>query len=267
MKSWLPGGHHGFVFRLACSILVIVVMGGAGALFGLKLVAASTFATATSMTPGLVTPTPPTDNTLGLSVTSGSPGTHVFISASGFQPKESVRPTWNYGGPGTVIVEGSFYYFNPASTADANGVVYMSLFAPNFPTRDYTIAAIGAQSGIVKTAVFHLTPLFETGVVIGNPNTVLRLRGWSFGATEAISMFWNWTSSSNPGTLIGTASTDTKGSFQQSHVCCSRRHTKRRVYTSSSGSNKSGCGVDAIYGRHSTTQHTGECVRLAQFWP
>ncbi|MGZ3609375.1 MAG: outer membrane protein assembly factor BamB family protein [Ktedonobacteraceae bacterium] len=213
MKSWLSDEHYGCVFRLVCSIFVVVVMGGAGALFGLKLVAASTFATATRATPSLVTPTPPSDNTLGLSVTSGPPGTHVFISASGFQPKESVRPTWNYGGPGTVIVEGSFYYFNPAGTADANGVVYMSLFAPNFPTRDYTIAAIGAQSGIVKTAVFHLTPLFETGVVIGNPNTALRLRGWSFGATEAISMYWNWTSSSNPGTLIGTASTDTKGSF------------------------------------------------------
>ena len=213
MKSWLSGEHYGFVFRLVCSIFVVVVMGGAGALFGLKLVAASNFATATLATPSLVTPTPPSDNTLGLSVTSGPPGTHVFISASGFQPKESVRPTWNYGGPGTVIVEGSFYYFNPASTADANGVVYMSLFAPNFPTRDYTIAAIGAQSGIVKTAVFHLTPSFETGVVIGNPNTVLRLRGWSFGANEAISMYWNWVSSSNPGTLVGIASTDTKGSF------------------------------------------------------
>ncbi|MGZ6356508.1 MAG: outer membrane protein assembly factor BamB family protein [Ktedonobacteraceae bacterium] len=213
MKSWLSGGHPGFVFRLVCSILVIVVMGGAGAVFGLKLVAASNFATATSMTPSLVTPTPPSDNTLGLSVTSGPPGTHVFISASGVRPKESVRPTWNYGGPGTVIVENSFYYFNPASTADANGVVYMSLFAPTFPTRDYTIAAIGAQSGIVKTAVFHLTPSFETGVVIGNPNTVLRLRGWSFGAKEAISMYWNWVSSSNPGTLVGKASTDSKGIF------------------------------------------------------
>ena len=130
MKSWLSGGHHGFVFRLACSILVIVVMGGAGAVFGLKLVAASNFATATHTTPSLVTPTPPSDNTLGLSVTSGPPGTHVFISASGFQPKESVRPTWNYGGPGTVIVENSFYYFNPASTGGCErGRVYESLRA------------------------------------------------------------------------------------------------------------------------------------------
>ncbi len=153
MKSWLLGGRNGFIFRIACSMLVIVVMGGAGALFGLKLVAGSNVAAATSMAPNLVTPTPPSDNTLGLSVTSGPPATHVFISASGFQPKESVRPTWNYGGPGTVIVEGSFYYYNPASTADANGVVYMSLYTPNFPTRDYTIAAIGAQSGIVKYQV------------------------------------------------------------------------------------------------------------------
>ena len=213
MKSWLPGWHNEFVIRILCSFMVIGVMGGAGALIGFKLVVASNYSTAKGMSPGIVTPTPPSNNTLGLSVTSGPPGTHVFISASGFQPKESVRPTWNYGGPGAVVVEGSFYYFNPAGTADANGVVYMSLFAPNFPTRDYTIAAIGAVSGIVKTAVFHLNPSFETGVVIGNPNTVLRLRGWSFGANEAISMYWGWVSSGNPGTLIGTASTDTKGSF------------------------------------------------------
>ncbi len=213
MKSWLSGWRNGLFLRIACSVIVIVVMGGAGAVFELKLVAASNFSAATGMTPNLVTPTPPSDNTLGLSVTSGPPGTHVFISASGFQPKESVRPIWNYGGPGSVIVENSFYYYNPASTADANGVVYMSLFAPTFPTRDYTIAAKGALSGIIQTAVFHLTPSFETGIVIGNPNTVLRLRGWSFGAKEAISMYWNWSSSSNPGTLIGKASTDSKGIF------------------------------------------------------
>ena len=130
-----------------------------------------------------------------------------------FSPKRVFDQYGIMAGPGTVVTENSFYYFNPASTADANGVVYMSLFAPTFPTRDYTIAVKGAQSGIIKTANFHLTPSFETGVVIGNSNTVLRLRGWSFGAKEAISMYWNWVSSSNPGTLIGTASTDTKGSF------------------------------------------------------
>ena len=85
MKSWSSGWHNGFVFKFACSILVVIVaMGGAGAIFGLKLVAASNFSTATSMTPNLITPTPPLDNTLGLSVTSGPPGTHVYISASRF---------------------------------------------------------------------------------------------------------------------------------------------------------------------------------------
>ena len=43
MKSWLSGGHNGFVFRMVCSILVIVIMGGVGAVCGLKLVAASIF--------------------------------------------------------------------------------------------------------------------------------------------------------------------------------------------------------------------------------
>src|SRR5215471_1653665 len=118
MKIRLPGCRKGIFLRIACSFLVIVVMGGAGAIFGLKLVAASSFSSTRAFTPNLVTPTPPSDNTLGLSVTSGPPGTHVFISASGFQPFETVRPTWNYGGPGTILVEKSFFYFNPAGTAD-----------------------------------------------------------------------------------------------------------------------------------------------------
>jgi hypothetical protein len=192
MANWLISRRKGAFFRITCSLLVIVVMGGAGATLGLKLVSASNNSTATGVKPNIMTPTPPSDDSLGLSVNSGPPGTHLFISASGYQPKESVRPTWNYGGPGSIVIEKSFYDFNPAGTADASGVVNMSLFVPTFPTRDYTIAAIGGSSGIVKTAVFHLTPSFETGIFIGNPGTVLRLRGWGFQVKEAISMYWNW---------------------------------------------------------------------------
>jgi hypothetical protein len=80
MKS-RSSGCSGFVFKMACSILVIVVMGGTGALIGFKLVAASNFAAASSMLPNPVTPTPSWDHTLGLSVTSGPEGMHVFISS------------------------------------------------------------------------------------------------------------------------------------------------------------------------------------------
>ena len=100
--------------------MVVVVMGGAGAAFELRLASASGNSTLDGITSGEVSPTPPSDNTLGLSATSGPPGTHVFISGSGYAPGETVQPIWNYNGPGTGVAEKSFYYFNPTSEGRNN---------------------------------------------------------------------------------------------------------------------------------------------------
>lgn len=159
----------------------------------------------------LPTPTPPSDNTLGLSTTSGPAGTHVFISASGYQPGEPVRPIWNYGSKAQVIEE-SFYYFNPVGIADANGVVYESFWTPTTVAGTYTIAAVGLKSGVVKTATFQIVPGLDLGIYIGPPGTILRLRGWSFGYRETLKIFWNW-APRNSGTLISEASSDTMGDF------------------------------------------------------
>lgn len=208
MKSWLSGRRKTGFIRIVCLLVVIVMMGGAGAALELKITGASA-----ALNSSIASPTPPSDNTIGLSPTSGIPGTHVFIAGSGYMPGEIVQPIWNYSGPGTGVIEKSFYYFNPTSKADVNGVVNESIFVPANATKAYTIAAKGLTSNIVKTAVFQLTSSIETGIFIGNPGTVLRLRGWSFGAKETVSMYWNWNAGS--GQLIGTATTDKYGSFSK----------------------------------------------------
>ncbi len=149
--------------------------------------------------------------TLNLSATSGTVGTHIFISGSGYKPGETVRPYWNYGGSGTVVQENNFYYFSPSGVADANGNASMSIFIPGFPTGNYTIAGKGLTSGIVDTAVFHLVPNVETGLYIGPAGSVLRLSGWGFAAKEAITLYWNWNGTT--GLKAATATTDSHGTF------------------------------------------------------
>jgi len=154
--------------------------------------------------------------TTSLSATSGPPGTHIFITVSGYGSQEKVQPIWNYNGTGRPLYENSFYYFSPIGTTDTTGAAHTSIFIPTYSFGNYTIAVKGLTSGIISTAVFHLTPMVETGIYIGKPGTTLRLRGWGFGLKENISLYWNWVSPANPGQAIGgTTVSDNKGTFNR----------------------------------------------------
>lgn len=171
---------------------------------------------------------------LALNVTSGTVGTHIFLSGSGYTPGEIVRPTWNYGGTGTVVTENSFYYFNPSGVADANGTASMSIFIPGYSTGNYTIAGIGLTSGLIETAVFHLIPNVETGLSIGPAGSVLRLGGWGFAAKEAITLYWNWNGTT--GQTAGTASTDAHGAFSNRAFTVPATTANRTYTVAASGS-------------------------------
>lgn len=210
-----------FTWKPFLSILLIIVamLAASSILFGpLSL----TFAVSSNKGPGKVihsdqiipTPTPPSGNALGLSATSGTPGTHVFMSASGYTPGETVQGIWNYKGPGTGLQEKSFYLFNPNATADANGVVNESLFTPLTITGTYTIAAVGAKSNVVRTATFQSVPSLDLGIYTGQPGTVLRFNGWGLGYREEVKLYWNW-SPTNNGQFISNAVSDTKGDFSK----------------------------------------------------
>jgi outer membrane protein assembly factor BamB len=203
-----------FVTILSYLVMVVALTGGVG--LSLFHVSASSGKDAEHklLSPNMLTPTPtpPTDNTIGLSATSGPPGTHIFIAASGYQPREQVQEVWNYQGPGTGISQHSFYYFNPIGTADANGVVYESFNAPFATVGTYPIAAIGLKSHIVKTATFQLVPALDLGLYVGLPGSVLRFNGWGFASREIVTLYWNWTPTSI-GQKITTATADTYGNF------------------------------------------------------
>jgi len=148
---------------------------------------------------------------LTLSPTSGAPGTHLLLTGSGFTPGEHVEPIWNYTGPGTGVVQKSFYEFNPIVVADATGAANTSFWVSATAAKSYTVALKGLTSGVVATAPFQVTPSVDLGAYVGPTGTTLRLRGWGFGAKEAIQVFWNYQQSGQ--TVIAKASSDSKGDW------------------------------------------------------
>jgi len=160
---------------------------------------------------GLIQPPPiPTDSSLAMSSTIGSPGDKIFIAASGFTVGEQVEPIWNYSGPGTGIAQKSFYYFNPITNADSNGGAQTNFWIPEAAAGTYTIAFVGLTSGVIRTASYQVVPEIDLGVYIGGQT--LRFTGWGFGAAEAVNIYWNYTGPGT-GTLIAQATSDHQGFF------------------------------------------------------
>ena len=197
-------------------VIVFGFIGGAGLTFVTIFHTAANSNHVLTASPGITpSPTPPQDNTIGLSASSGSPGTHLFLAATGFTPGEYVQPVWNYQGPGTGTLEKSYYYFAPVRAADTTGSTVESLFVPTGVAGNYTIAMVGQKSGVVKTAPFQVVPGLDPGVYIGPPGTVLRIIGWGFAKYDKVNLYWNWTSTNN-GQQIGTVAANQKGQLGQS---------------------------------------------------
>jgi len=156
-------------------------------------------------------PTAQAAGTLTISPTSGAPGTHVLLSAGGFTAGEFVQIYWDYKGPGTGILQKSFYEYNPKVMADANGNIADSLWVPASATRAYVIAAVGQSSGVVATAPFQLTPSVDIGEAIGVAGSTLRFTGWAFGVKEPIQVYWDYQQSDQA--LAVKAATDSKGDW------------------------------------------------------
>ncbi len=160
---------------------------------------------------GLIQPPPiPTDTSLAMSSTQGSPGDKIFIAASGYTPGEQVEPIWAYNGPGTGIAQKSFYEFNPITFANSTGGALTNFWIPEATAGTYTIAALGLTSGVLRTATYQLLPELDLGVYQNAPT--LRLTGWGFGAAETINVYWNYTGPGT-GTLITQAISDHEGFF------------------------------------------------------
>jgi len=160
---------------------------------------------------GLIQPPPiPTDTSLAMSSTVGSPGDKIFIAASGYTSGEQVEPIWNYTGPGTGIPQKSFYEFNPITFADATGGAQTNFWIPESLAGTFTIAFVGLTSGVVRTASYQVVPEIDLGNYEGGQT--LRLTGWGFGSVEAVNIYWNY-SGPGTGTLISQAQSDHEGFF------------------------------------------------------
>ncbi len=149
--------------------------------------------------------------TLVLSQVSGAPGTHLFLSGGGFTAGELVDAYWNYTGPGTGVLQKSFYEYNPTVPADASGNASTSFWLSATHAGAYTVALVGRSSGVVDTASFQLTPQLDLGVYVGSVGTILRFRGWGFGVKEPVTVYWQYQQSDQA--TAAKASTDSKGDW------------------------------------------------------
>jgi outer membrane protein assembly factor BamB len=132
----------------------------------------------------------------------------IVVNGKNFGANETVKVYWNYTGPGTGTLEAT-------TTTDATGT-----FSTNFyildvlsPTGNYTMAGVGQTSGTVATATFTLLPQLYVRAQAGGSGSPTTVIGNAFGAYEAVKIYWNYISSSNPGKLLTTVNGDANGSF------------------------------------------------------
>jgi uncharacterized repeat protein (TIGR01451 family) len=143
--------------------------------------------------------------TITLSASSGSAGSRVTLTGTGFDPGEQVRPNWDINTPNAVAMK-SFYDWNPIVVADASGTARTDIFVPVVIAGGHTISLVGLTSGVVDSSAFTVVPRLDTGSHVAPVGTTLSLTGWDLGYRESVTVTWN-------GTQIATASTDSKGSF------------------------------------------------------
>ncbi len=133
------------------------------------------------------------------------PDSLIGVTGANYGTHETVNVYWNYTGPGTGTLEGS-----PTTTASGGFTFYFT--TPLASTGTYTIAGVGQTSGSVATGTFKLLPGLFVTPQAGGPGTAIQVTGNDFGVGETVNIYWNY-NGAGTGTLIGTAITDSTGSF------------------------------------------------------
>jgi uncharacterized repeat protein (TIGR01451 family) len=146
-----------------------------------------------------------TTGSLTLSATSGSAGTRILLTGTGFVPGELVQPYWDYG-TATAITMKSFYLYNPIVTADPSGTARTDTFLPVKPGGPHSLSLVGQTSGTVDTAAILLVPRLDAGSVIAPAGTTLQFTGWDLGNKDPFTVSFN-------GTPVASGTTDLKGFF------------------------------------------------------
>jgi hypothetical protein len=134
---------------------------------------------------------------LSLSQSSGSPGTKLTVSGSGFAPAETVN----------IYVHGTG--FPPLHTmTDAGGSFTITAREGQAPYGPMDIYAVGQSSGKLGAAALFVTPGLIMNPMTGVPGGTTNVEGLGFGAGESVAMYWN-----NPRQLLGSATANSRGSL------------------------------------------------------
>jgi hypothetical protein len=135
---------------------------------------------------------------LGISQPSGSPGTGLTLTGSGFAPAETVT---SYAGRiGSLPIS--------TTVTDASGSFTVTVREPQHPYGPTDFFALGQTSGKLGVTTFFVTPGLIMNPGSGLPGGTTVAQGLGFGAGETVSVYWD-----SPRLLLGTATANGEGTF------------------------------------------------------
>jgi len=138
----------------------------------------------------------PGGSALQLSASSGTVGSTVTVSGSGYTSGETVRIYWNSTSS------------TPLATVTASGGAFsVSITVPELPRGSYQIIARGATSGKQEAAPFAVAPSLSRTPTSGPAGTQVSVTVRGFGANEQVRLTWI----SATGQVLGTATTNALG--------------------------------------------------------
>ena len=137
---------------------------------------------------------PPATATLVIDPGSGSPGTSLTVTGSGFAPSETI----------------DIYVTSPGHTvtADGSGAFMFTTRERQAPYGAMTLYAVGQTSGTTGHFLFQVTPRLVLNPNTGALGSTTTVQGLGFGAGETVKVYWN-----NPRQFLGAATADNRGSF------------------------------------------------------
>jgi hypothetical protein len=135
---------------------------------------------------------------LSLSQTSGSPGTKVTLTGSGFAPAETVEIYAGHIGVPPLFA---------TTTTDAGGSFTVSAREPQHSYGPMDVYAVGVSSHKLGAATLSVTPALAMNPATGVSGGTAAAYTFGFGAGETADVYWN-----NPRQLLGTATANSEGS-------------------------------------------------------
>jgi len=136
--------------------------------------------------------------TLILGHSSGSPGTKMTLTGSGFAPTETVEIYAGHIGAPPLFT---------TATTDASGAFAVSAREPQHHYGPMDVYAVGVSSHNLGAATLSVTPGLVMNPATGAPGSTAVAYGAGFGAGETVDIYWN-----DPRQLLGTATANIVGS-------------------------------------------------------